>query len=82
MTLDDMLRGVVVCAGSDLHLQDGLPPKIRVHGELESAGERMTNVDPRGTMIGSPSRQRLTNRGCPFVGGAWYCAASALAMPP
>ena len=45
MTLDDMLRGVVVCAGSDLHLQDGLPPKIRVHGELESAGERMTNVE-------------------------------------
>lgn len=43
-SLDDMLRGVVVCAGSDLHLQDGLPPKIRVHGELEAAGDQMTDV--------------------------------------
>ncbi|MCE9637584.1 MAG: PilT/PilU family type 4a pilus ATPase [Planctomycetes bacterium] len=34
MTLDDLLRDVVARAGSDLHLQDGLPPKVRVHGDL------------------------------------------------
>jgi twitching motility protein PilT len=39
MTLDDLLRETVARAGSDLHLQDGLPAKIRVHGDLEPAGD-------------------------------------------
>ena len=33
--VDDLLRQVVERQGSDLHLLDGLPPKIRVHGALE-----------------------------------------------
>lgn len=35
MSLDTLLRATVDSAGSDLHLQDGLPAKIRVHGDLE-----------------------------------------------
>jgi twitching motility protein PilT len=33
--VDDLLRQVVERQGSDLHLLDGLPPKVRVHGALE-----------------------------------------------
>jgi len=33
--VDDLLRQVVERQGSDLHISDGLPPKIRVHGVLE-----------------------------------------------
>jgi twitching motility protein PilT len=33
--VDDLLRQVVERSGSDLHLLDGLPPKVRVHGALE-----------------------------------------------
>jgi twitching motility protein PilT len=35
MKVDDLLREVVERHGSDLHLLDGLPPKVRVHGSLE-----------------------------------------------
>jgi len=34
--VDDLLRQVVERNGSDLHLLDGLPPKVRVHGALEA----------------------------------------------
>ncbi|HEX5136620.1 MAG TPA: PilT/PilU family type 4a pilus ATPase [Planctomycetota bacterium] len=34
--VDDLLRQVVERSGSDLHLLDGLPPKVRVHGALEA----------------------------------------------
>ena len=33
--VDDLLKEVVNRQGSDLHLLDGLPPKVRVHGALE-----------------------------------------------
>jgi len=36
MTVDDLLRELVERQGSDLHLLDGLPPKVRVHGSLET----------------------------------------------
>ena len=35
VTVADLLREVVSRGGSDLHLYETLPPKIRVHGELE-----------------------------------------------
>jgi len=36
MTVDDLLRELVDRHGSDLHLLDGLPPNVRVHGSLEA----------------------------------------------
>ena len=44
MTLDDLLRDVVTRSGSDLHLQDRLPPKIRVHGDLVEIGAAADDV--------------------------------------
>ncbi|MGQ0612656.1 MAG: type IV pilus twitching motility protein PilT [Planctomycetaceae bacterium] len=38
MGLDDLLRELDARGGSDLHLLDGISPRIRVHGELEEAG--------------------------------------------
>ena len=39
MGLDALLAHLEAREGSDLHLLDGLPPRVRVHGELEDAGE-------------------------------------------
>ncbi|MHC4956778.1 MAG: type IV pilus twitching motility protein PilT [Planctomycetota bacterium] len=39
MAIDAMLRDLVAREGSDLHLQEGLPPKGRVHGVLEKIGD-------------------------------------------
>lgn len=44
MTLEELLRETVARHGSDLHVQDGLPAKIRVHGDLEPLGEPRTDV--------------------------------------
>jgi twitching motility protein PilT len=38
MRLHDLLREVAALGGSDLHLLDGLAPRIRVRGELTSSG--------------------------------------------
>jgi twitching motility protein PilT len=46
MTIDDLLRQVVERHGSDLHLLDGLPPKVRVHGTLEPLDEPVHPVAP------------------------------------
>jgi twitching motility protein PilT len=40
MAVDDLLRDLVERGGSDLHLQEGLPPKARIHGVLEEIAER------------------------------------------
>ena len=37
--IDEYLREMVESGGSDLHLIVGLPPKIRVHGELHALNE-------------------------------------------
>jgi twitching motility protein PilT len=37
--IDDFLKAMMQKNGSDLHLCTGLPPKIRVHGELEPLNE-------------------------------------------
>ncbi len=42
--LDELLRDAVARNGSDLHLADGLPPRVRVHGELEAAGPAPLDV--------------------------------------
>ncbi len=42
--LHALLRDVVERDGSDLHLLDGVPPKIRVHGSLEIARDAPVNV--------------------------------------
>jgi len=42
--LDLLLRAVIDRRGSDLHLQDGLPPKIRVHGDLEPVDDSRPDV--------------------------------------
>jgi twitching motility protein PilT len=39
MAIDAMLRDLVAREGSDLHLQEELPPKGRVHGVLERIGD-------------------------------------------
>lgn len=44
MNLDDLLRQLVERGGSDLHVQDGLPPRMRVHGELETVAEEHPDV--------------------------------------
>jgi twitching motility protein PilT len=44
VTLDELLRDVVARSGSDLHVQDGLAPKIRVHGDLEPVGDPLADV--------------------------------------
>ena len=44
--LDDLLRDLVDRGGSDLHLLDGVPPKLRVHGALEAAADAPLDVAP------------------------------------
>jgi twitching motility protein PilT len=44
MTMDEMLNYLVKQGGSDLHLIAGLPPSIRLHGEIVpiEGSERLT----------------------------------------
>ena len=42
--LDDLLRDLIQRDGSDLHLLDGVPPKIRVHGALELVRDEPVDV--------------------------------------
>ena len=42
--LNDLLRDLIEREGSDLHLLDGVPPKIRVHGSLELVREEPVDV--------------------------------------
>jgi len=44
MRVDELLREVARRGGSDLHLLDGIEPRIRVHGELMSAGAELPDV--------------------------------------
>lgn len=44
MKLDDLLRDLVARNGSDLHLLQSLPPKMRVHGELVAVGDEAPDV--------------------------------------
>jgi len=44
--LDSLLTELVNRAGSDLHLLDGVLPKIRVHGKLEPAADAPIDVAP------------------------------------
>ncbi len=39
--VDEALRALIACEGSDLHLKPGAAPRARVHGEL------FTNTTPR-----------------------------------
>ena len=44
MKLDDLLRELRRRSGSDLHLLDGLPPKVRIDGALEIVGDVTPDV--------------------------------------
>jgi len=44
--LDAFLRDLIARAGSDLHLLDGVSPKMRVHGALEVAHDTPVDVGP------------------------------------
>ena len=46
MSLDDYLRELSKRAGSDLHLLDGLPVKVRITGALEIIDENTPDVGP------------------------------------
>ena len=44
--LDDLLRELVARQGSDLHLLEGVAPKVRVHGRLERVRDESVPVAP------------------------------------
>ncbi|MBT3375627.1 MAG: type IV pilus twitching motility protein PilT [Lentisphaerae bacterium] len=49
--IDDFLTAMMELDGSDLHLCVGLPPKIRIHGELEELDEpALTTEDMEGVL--------------------------------
>ena len=51
MILDDVLRDLVARQGSDLHLLQGQPAKLRVHGELEVATAGGDEVPDVGEVV-------------------------------
>lgn len=51
-SIDEYLRTMVGIKGSDLHLQTGLPPRIRVHGQLEPIeSEPVISADAMETLL-------------------------------
>lgn len=60
--IDALLRGLVACEGSDLHLVAGYPPVYRRHGALEGAAEEVLDgriiQDMIETILPEPNRSR------------------------
>ena len=61
--IDDFLLAMVERGGSDLHLCSGLPPKIRVHGDLEPLDEPPITADEMAGIL---------HEVCPEEKWEWY----------
>ena len=39
MQVDDFLKKMVECGGSDAHLKVGMPPGVRINGDIQARGQ-------------------------------------------
>jgi twitching motility protein PilT len=60
--IDDLLRELAARGGSDLHLLEGSPPRVRVHGELEELAAPAEPVPPLVAPILDERRRGILER--------------------
>jgi twitching motility protein PilT len=49
--IDQMFHTLIEMGGSDLHLSEGQPPKVRVHGGIHPIGQDILTRETMGTMM-------------------------------
>jgi len=49
--IDSLFQQLIDIGGSDLHLSEGQPPKVRVHGGIEAISEEILTSESLGSML-------------------------------
>jgi twitching motility protein PilT len=49
--IDQLFHTLIEMGGSDLHLSEGQPPKVRVHGGIHPIGQDILTRETMGTMM-------------------------------